>query len=273
MTRETGAAPAAPLSASTTLTFAAAAGWPSVRLGVLELDSEDAWRRALESYPRPTVGELRSLVDDLGAPWACDALVATEAARARLGAWHLAGRPAASVDRVTVAGDDSLTAAVHSVLRRLPPPVLDHVRRNGIVLPVGRADAGFCLTLPPPAADATEARRLLVCGWFVDDARFAGTVAHEVAHHWLVRAPAVDLAPRSDADVAQAREDHETLLTLAAAWNLVDELTDPAELDEYQACRLAETWGFPQHAVRCARNASDHIRRAVAERAAARNRS
>jgi hypothetical protein len=245
------------------LAVAEAAGWPHARIYALELATEAAWRRVLAGCPSPAPGECRVLAEALGAPWASDALVATDASRARLGRWFAAGRQRPSVDAVPFVGDNMLTAGTRGVLARLPAPVLDHVRRNAVVLTVGRSCAGFCAVLPAPAADASEARRLLVCQW-TDDVAFESVVAHEICHHWLEAAPSADHAPRTEAATLDARDDREALLALAREWDLLPRLTDPAERAERQACRLAEAWGFRQWAEGCAQNMREGLRRAAA---------
>jgi hypothetical protein len=191
-------------------------------------------------------------------------MVVTAPSRERLRRWFAAGRPMPSADTVVVTGDTSLEPLVRRVLERLPAPALDHLRRNAIVLPVGRGGSGFCAQLPGPSADAGEARRLLVCEWSGDDAGFESTVAHESAHHWLIEAAAEDLPPRTDEEVLEQREDRARLISCAREWGLVSHLTDRAARVEREACALAETWGFRQHVELCVQGAHDCIRQEAA---------
>lgn len=235
--------------------------------------------------------------------WLTDELMATPAAQARLRAWAGAGgltlpdsleARRAIVERVEIVGDDMLAPSIQRALARLPPPVLDHVRRNALVLAVGRSCGGFCAPDAPPSSDATEWRRLLVCAYAcpprpskwvtrlsrllrraalaedpdAESSDFAGLVAHEVCHHWLERSPPRDYV-ETEAERVEHRLDREAYVRCAFAWGFQSHVTKDVERVEYRACRLVRSWGFTGAGAdgeRCALNMRASVMR-EAERA------
>ena len=286
-------------SPAVVLALAAAAGYPPVQIHTLRLEGEDAWLEALTGHPRPVPSEVTILLEGLGAPWLTKELIATEAAWERVRRWAAAGGLAqpdtpetrrATIERVVMVGDDTLHPLVRRALERLPLPVLDHIRRHAVILPVGRSCAGFCVTETRPYDDAVEARRWLSVAYEVPardglfrrllrrfqgrrgpdhdpEASFMDTVGHEAAHHTLLPAPP-PRAARTVAEATKTVEDRRRHVSLAVEWGLLSHVAKPDERDERQAAALTRSWGFSgvgADGERCALNA----RRAVLAEAAA----
>jgi hypothetical protein len=246
--------------------------WPAVEVPyatTVTLDAgEEAWRPFLEQATPP----LRAAVLASVAPWLGPEMLATEPARARLRRWSEAGGLAeadtpearkATIARIPIVGDDLLEPLVQRALLRMPPPVLDHLRRHSVLLPVGLSCAGFAALEPLHEPDAVEVRRLLPIryGGHVgrlarllrplrlartdqrasdEEEEFLALVAHEVAHSWLVASP----RPSGHLPRVEAIERHETYIRCAAEWGLLDRVIRPLQRDEHQAEGLALAWGF-----------------------------
>lgn len=259
MTPPPGPAPVGPvLSPSTVAIFAEAAGWPRVTIGVLEIVGEDAWRRALASSPVPA--ELRALVAGVGAPWACDALIATDAARVRLRRWVDAGRPEPRPqDAPVITGDQELRSRVEAALALVPAPMRHHLELHGVVVVVD-AGAGLCAADFPAAPGAQEGRRLLVVarGAGADisavERQFAGAIVHEAAHQWLLPPLPLTSEPRPPADATARRA---ALFALGREVGRLGDLAADAERSEVQAAALTRALGFDgvcADGAACARN-------------------
>ena len=208
--------------------------------------------------------------------WLTDELIATPAAQGRVRAWAAAGgltlpdsleARRTIVERVQIVGDDMLIAPIQRALERVPPPVLDHVRRNALVLAVGRSCGGFCVSDATPSTDTTEWRRLLVCAYYppppgppkwvtrlsrmlrrpaltdAADTEFLGVCIHETAHHWLEPSRPRDYV-ETEAERVEHGLDREAYVRCAVALGFQSRLTKDVERVEYRACRLVRSWGF-----------------------------
>ena len=158
-------------------------------------------------------------------------------------------------------------------LDHLPPPVLDHLRRHAVILPVGGHCSGFAASEWPPAADAVEGRRWLVCryepmalGAVVE---FMTIVAHEAAHAFLLPAAPKDPSPVAADEAIEAAADRRCYLALARAWDRMEFVLGPVELAERQAANLAAAWGFSGAGVDGERCALSMRRALLAEAAVA----
>jgi hypothetical protein len=273
---------------------AEALDWPTVEAPFTAIINIDPGEEAWESFITSSTPPAREAVLKAVAPWLVPEMLATEAARERLLRWAKGGgllepdtpeARRAIIARIPFVGDDMLQPLVEQALQQLPPPVLDHVRRHGLLLPVGLSCGGFAALEPTPEPDAVEVRRLLVLHyaapagrlalarlvrrwprlerWFragtikCSDDVFLALVAHEVAHNWLLAAP----PPAERRPRAEAIEQHDRLIEYATKWGLLHRVIDPRAQDEHQAERLAYAWGFAQ-ATRgdaCARNARREV--------------
>jgi hypothetical protein len=269
-------------------------GYPAVEAPFVTTIILDAGAEAWESFIGQSTPPLRAAVLAAVAPWLVPEMLMTEAAQRRLRRWAEAGGLAeadtpearrAIICRVAICGDDTLEPLIEAALLRMPVPVLDHIQRHSVLLPVGRSCGGFAALEPPPEPDALEVRRLIVLDYGArvgrlarllarwrwsrrraqhdHDDEFLALVGHEVAHHWLIPAP----APSERLPRAEAIEWHDRALRCATEWGMLDRLIRPRERDEHQAKDLAHAWGFERATRRdaCAWNA----RRIVLTEAAA----
>jgi hypothetical protein len=183
--------------------------------------------------------------------WLCPALAATVAARDRLASWCAGGglqrvAPSeAEIERaVQFVGDEEVLPLVSRVLARVPPPVRDHSLTNAWIVGVGRSTHGYVALAPPQRlAERDEPLKLVVlavAGLRDDDA--CSLIAHELAHHWLLRWSAP--ASATVTTVAEAREHHDRLLTFARDWDVLPQVLAPIERDEREAAELCRVWGF-----------------------------
>lgn len=198
--------------------------------------------------------------------WLVESLVPTDAARERLRRWAEQGgleRPTPSWtemrERLNYVGDDSIGRVVVAALAQIAPPARDYILTNTWVCGVGRQSRGWAALAPPAPAEAQEALRLVVVSGAMDDNEdLAAIVAHECAHTWL--APV--FAPADVTPIAERRQAHEHVLTLAAEWNQVTPLVRSYERSERHAATLARAWGFVGSAAdpeQCARLTSQHL--------------
>jgi hypothetical protein len=74
--------------------------------------------------------------------------------------------------------------------------------------------------------------------------QFASTLAHEVAHAWLVPVYAAHPEPVAPEELVEARERSTLALKLRHEWDMLGEASAAAELDERQAVELAAAWGY-----------------------------
>jgi hypothetical protein len=235
----------APVSRSAFATLGRLAGWPAVDAPGLRLDAgEIAWERFIDASTPP---DRRAILDVL-APWYTPELVATRAARERLGKWYELGRPAPSrrgLDRdLVVMGLSSVRAIVVSALRRCPPSVQHFVRGHCWIVGTDRRLDGWCWQAPPPPAGPL----VLIClDGKLDGPELWGLVGHEVAHAWLV-----PTAPPERVTTLRERMAAANLTRqLAREWGRPDLLVQAIQRDvqddqrdERQAAALAASWGF-----------------------------
>ena len=130
-------------------------------------------------------------------------MLRTPAARDRIQRWAAAGglRPDTPVarcgviPRIACVGDVALQSLVEDALAKIPVPVLDHLRKNAVLLPIGRSCAVLTAQLPAPERDADEARHMILVEYqrvhvAIDDseraaAAFEALLGHECAHSFL----------------------------------------------------------------------------------------
>lgn len=200
-------------------------------------------------------GELMS-----GFEWLTAELVATEAARARLRAWFLAGTPrrasgpsrAQIAERLQFIGDAEIRRIVLDVLMTLPPVVVEHALRSAVFLGVGRESAGWITPLPIFASPETN-RMMIVLNGQSDDLSLAKTTAHEIAHLWLEPIPDAATVPPP----AERMAPLQLAARLAREWNVpIPRMAfDRRTRSEVCAVRLMRSWGYDDDEQRCARGA------------------
>jgi hypothetical protein len=194
-------------------------------------------------------------------PWATAALVATEAAKARLHQWaaHRGGldEPDDEAARLQLAADIHMAAdpalrdLAFATFAKIPRPVLDHLVRNASVVLAGVGVAGWCVPTRQ-RAEQTEGRQILVATFapaHVPSAissaeEFQAVLAHEAAHSWTEPPVPLDAAP-----VTRQERDDQTdaglrLQALAVEWRMTEKLVEPEEEAERVAGALARSWGF-----------------------------
>jgi hypothetical protein len=191
--------------------------------------------------------------------WATLALVTSQPAVRRLKAWvAAAAREYSEAEReafiaaARVETSATMRPHVDAVLRRLPPPVFDHIVRNVHMTVVGPgAPRGYAVGLYL-RADQTEmwacTATLVVdpaMGMDITPAQeIQGTIAHEYLHTWLLRQPLVGARPVRAEELAEARRYREYVAALHVETGQIEEMTEPREIDEAQCCALVKSLGF-----------------------------
>jgi hypothetical protein len=221
---------------------AGAKGWPRVPIHTLIVEGEAAWRRALSSYPPPTPGELRLLLEALGMSWLCDELVATPAAWSRLEAWIAAGSKVPSGDdlvrKLQFVGDDEVRNVVLRALHeRIPPPVVAYLLESVLFSGVGWSAVGYMIRVAMPAGPLLTI--IPLSGASRDPAIVLDISLHEAAHAYLMPAPGKDLIPAE----AMHNERGAMLLKAAKRPDLMRDILAADFRDEEAADSLARAWG------------------------------
>jgi hypothetical protein len=242
------------------LVTAECAGFPTITIGSLVVEGATAWRRAV-AMAGAVVSERQRLLELLGAPWASDELLATEAARDRLRAWYAAGRPVPTVDRLVrelrYLGDAEIRAIALEALHEIPPPVTDFLLDHALICGVGWSARGWCIR----AALGAPSVLILLSGASHDRDDLRDYLKHEAAHAWLELVPA---APMPAEDVYN--ESAFALLTAAARPELMRDVLADEAASERRADALARSWGAR---LTCSdRHATDYTRREAAALAA-----
>ncbi len=120
----------------------------------------------------------RRVIHEFG-PWLCDALTATEAARARLREWSRLGCPRLGDELRGASGGkhNVILRKAQIILRWLPPPVIWYISSHCFLVVAGRDDdnAGWCAQSP-----IVFGGRLIVLASGRDE-----TTLHEFSHSWL----------------------------------------------------------------------------------------
>jgi hypothetical protein len=217
------------------------AGWPRVEYGALTIEGEPGWRDALR---RASIAEHPRLLELLGAPWATSALLATPAARDRLGQWFAAGRPTPTphdlVRRLRFLGDSEIRSVLLRALHeRIPPAVVAFLLDRALFCGVGWSAGGWTIQAAlPPGACAV----ILLSGSSHDEAAVLDLTLHEAAHAWLIETPREPLRAE-----AVHNETAAALLAAAANTETMRGVLRASDAAERQADALAATWGGHLH--------------------------
>jgi len=175
---------------------------------------------------------------------ALDLMVRTDAGHRRLrrgldrGAWRDVD---ANQVHVLCGHYTTRTAIVDMGLRRLPHLVLDHLRRNVVIVAVGNGLGGFQTTLPA-CPEADEPIQVIALRGDPDDSEaFFSVLGHEIGHAWL-ESPHV--AAPTAAQLHELMASRQLSAKLASEWHLREAALKPYRLSEWRAGALARAWGF-----------------------------
>jgi hypothetical protein len=145
-------------------------------------------------------------------------------------------------ERLSFVGDSEIYAVVLEALSNTPPPVVCHTLATHWICGIGWGSSGWNAEAPPLPTVLSEGLRIIsLTGHCRDAAEIAGTVAHEVAHGWLL-AP---IDPIEEIVPVAMREARETYLTqMAVSVGRLDVLIDRTARHERWATACARAWGF-----------------------------
>lgn len=197
--------------------------------------------------------------------WLTSELIPTDAARARLRRWALAGRPVPDRGALAIVGaEPEMRAAVVGAIARLPDCVVAHLVTNTIVVLVGKRCNGWASHLPALTAPSEPAQIIALSDVSEVD-ETAAIFAHEAAHCFL-SLPVLGAAPSQHAH-RDAEAQTELMNTLVREWHVTDPRSFNRARDEWMVAELARSWGFTGRAVDADRFDTDlRAARAVFER-------